>query len=141
MKITLFILMLFTISVEAQNCINFNEGTFEQKGDFGTIRMERKGEWQLEKSVEYGIVYLNKIEKISECEFITRHFKIIEKGVLPKPDVRVFATTDIVEVIGNEFIFKSTFSGTETTMEGKYVKVSDDISKEFKSLIDNEKND
>lgn len=141
MKILLFVLMFFTITVNAQECTSFNEGVFEQKGGFGTITMERKGDWQMEKSIEYGIVYLNKIEKISDCKFITRHYKIIKEGVLPKPDMTVFAITDIIEVIGNDFLFKSTFSGTETTMEGKYVKISDDISEEFKSLIATENKD
>lgn len=139
MKKLLYSFILYSLVANAQDCKEFEEGIFESKNTFGTIIIERKGDWQLERSVEYGAVYLNKTKAISECKYEIRYYKVINRGVLPSPDVSVYAITEIVDIIDNKFYLKSIFSNTKSSMEDKYTKVSDEISDDFKKLIANEK--
>lgn len=137
-KICIILFSFFITINYAQDCKGFEEGVFELKGVFGTIITERKGGWQLEKSVEYEAIYLNRTMEISECKYETRYYKVINQGVLPSPDMSVYATTEIVDVVDNEYYFKSVFSNTERVMEGEYIKISDEVSNEFKELITKE---
>lgn len=130
---------LFNLSAIAQDCKDFEQGTFELKGDFGILIIERKGDWQLERSIEYKMVYLNRIEPIDNCKFIIRYHKIIEKGMVPQSDMSTSTMVEIVKIEGELFYFKGTLIGTEMSMEGYYKKLSNEISDEFKEIIEKER--
>lgn len=136
MKLYIYIIFcLFNLPAIAQDCKSFEQGTFELKGDFGTLIIERKGNWQLEKSIEYKMVYLNSIESVDNCKFIIRYHKVIIKGIVPEPDMSTSTMVEILKTEGEFFYFKGTLIGTEMHMEGYYKKLSDEISDEFKEII------
>ncbi|MCY1495985.1 hypothetical protein D3C87_143170 [compost metagenome] len=62
MKKILLILSLFfsAVTLHSQVCKDFKEGIFQNDTEYRQFIMERKDNFQLEKSTEYGIIYLNK---------------------------------------------------------------------------------
>lgn len=133
------LIFFFKLSANAQNCDGFEEGVFEVKGNFGTLIIERKDNWQLEKSLEYGLIYLNKSETIGNCKYRIIRYKILESGAVPEPDMTTTATTEIVEVSENKYYFKSSLDGTDMVMENNFTKISDEIGEEFRKIIADEK--
>ncbi len=138
-RIVFLVLCVYSIAVKAQNCRGFEEGTFEMRHKYGTTIVEKSGDWQLEKSEKYGVVYLNKIEKINDCKFILRYYRVIKPGGLPEPDMTKKATTEITNVEGSSFYFKSSMIDTDVSIEGVFIKKSEQVSEEFKKLITKEK--
>lgn len=136
-----YILFIFIMCINAngQNCKDLNQGTFEMTDKYGTIIIERKGNWQLEKSIDYGIIYLNRIEKINGCKYKLHRYKILKSGLLPISDSTSVITTTITEVEGNIFYFESTMAGVDFVMKNRLVKKSNEVSDEFIKLIKMEK--
>lgn len=135
MKNIIWLLLFAGFSINAQNCEGFKEGVFEMTDEYGTVIIEKKGIWQLEKSIDYGMIYLNKIEKINDCKYELHRYKILKPGLLPISDSTSVITTEIIEVKGNNFYFESTMAGVDFVLKNKLVKKSDEISDEFKTLI------
>jgi hypothetical protein len=136
-KIILLILLVylsFSDFARSQNCEGFEVGTFEIKGDYGTIIVERYGEWQLEKSIEYNIMYLNRVEKISNCEFTLIRHKVIKEGIISIPKISDTAKIKILEVKKDEYFFELKFKNSEIRFD-KYKKLSNDISDFFKNIL------
>jgi hypothetical protein len=123
----------------SQNCKQFQEGVFKIDIGFGNMSIERKGNFQLERSIDFGSVYLHKIEVISECEYILKRYRVILAGDLPKPNMIEMIKVQIYKVVDNNFFFHSQMLGTEQTLDGKFVKTSEVISKEFEEIIATEK--
>lgn len=133
------IIFFFIFLVKDQNCEGFKEGIFELKGDFGTLIIERKDGWQLERSVEYGLIYLNKIEPLNDCKYKLYRYKILKSGLIPKPDMTTLAlTTEIVNISEHKYFFISSLEGTDMVMKNHFTKTSGEISKEFEEIIANE---
>lgn len=139
-KALLIFLISFISEMNSQTCKGLQEGVFQNHTEFGQFIMERKGDFQLEKSIEYGIVYLNKIEKINDCEYFVRRYKIIKEGILPAPNMNDSVKVDIYNAENNTYYYSFKLIGTEISIKGKFIKISDDISDDFKDLILNEKN-
>ncbi len=129
------LLFITTFSFYAQDCYGLKEGVFEMKNDYGTTIIERQGNWQLEKSIEYGVVYLNKIEKINDCKYSVSLYKVIDKGNLPDLGSSNVAVTEILKVEGSIFYFKTTLTDTGFVLEDKFVKTQDLVSKEFEEIL------
>ena len=106
--------------------------------DFGTFKIERKDNWQLEKSSEYGILYLHRIELRNECEYILHRYKVLDSGTLPKPDMSEKTITKIIRIKDDSFYFESRILDKNMVLKGKLVKTNDEISDEFIQLIENE---
>jgi hypothetical protein len=100
------------------------------------IIIERSGIWQYESSEEYGIEYLNKIEKIDDCSYYLHRYKVIKEGILPQPDMSEKALVEIIRIEKNDFYFRSKIVNKESSIEGRITKVSSEISEKLKSLID-----
>lgn len=137
MKKIILILSLFfsAVTLHSQDCKDFKEGIFQNDTEYGQFIMERKDNFQLEKSTEYGIIYLNKIEKISDCEYVIKRYKVINNGVLPKPNMDDTITTNIYKVENKTFYYRFYLIGTNIPLEGKFIKISDSISDEFKNIL------
>jgi hypothetical protein len=101
--------------------------------------IERKGNLQLEVSKDFGAVYLQKVEPISECEYILKRYKVILLGDLPQPNMDEIMNIQIYNVEGNTLYYHVQIAGSEIKLEGKFVKISNEISKEFKEIIAAEK--
>jgi hypothetical protein len=121
--------------MNSQNCISFQEGTFQNITEFGQFIMERKGVFQLEKSMEYGIIYLNKVEKINDCEYVLKRYKVINNGILPEPNMTDTIKTNIYKVEDKIFYYRFYLTGINIPIEGKFIKISDSISDEFKIIL------
>lgn len=138
-KYFLSILLLSTLSVKAQVCNGWKEGVFKSKSYLGTIFKEIKGEWQIEKSIEFETIYLNKIEYISDCEYIVRYYKVLNKGKIPKPDMNVFALVEVAKNMDSIYQFKVNINNRNTSVfEVEFIKISDSISNEFSEIIKDE---
>lgn len=139
MKKIILILLIsisFFIKVSAQNdCERFYNGTFTMDVGTSKIVIERNGKWQYEVSEEYGIEYLNKIEKTDDCSYYLYRYKVIKEGVLPKPNMEEKALVEIIKIENDDFYFKSKIIEKESWLEGKITKLSDEISEKFKFLI------
>ena len=119
----------------SQNCRSLTEGVFEINTEMGTTIIERFGEWQLEKNIDYDVIYLNKIDKINSCEFIINLYRIINKGTLPDLGSSNAAHIRITEVKKDTFYFKTTLLESGFIFYNKFIKKSDKISSEFKNII------
>ncbi|GAA4274144.1 hypothetical protein U6A24_00605 [Aquimarina gracilis] len=135
MKYILLTLLFYYPPINAQNCEGFLQGTFEMKYEYGTVMIERMGNWQLEKSDTYGIVYLNKIRMIDDCKYELSYYKVLKLGNLPEPDMTKKAITKIINVEGSNYYFESSITGTNASIGGVFVKKSDEVSDDFKKLI------
>ncbi|MEZ0007095.1 hypothetical protein ABH942_002473 [Flavobacterium sp. 28YEA47A] len=138
--ILIVFLTFFKVALYSQDCKDFKEGIFENDTEYGQFIMERKGNFQLEKSTKYGIIYLNKIEKINDCEYIIKRYKVISNGILPKPNMEDTIKTTIYRVKYKTFYYRFNSIGTNIPIEGKFIKISDSISNEFKIILAGEKN-
>lgn len=134
-----FLFLLVTFSCSAQDCKDFTQGTFEFQNKFGTSIIERKNGWQLEKSVDYGMIYLLKIEKIDECKYKLHRYEIIKKGIVPPSNI-ISVTTEITQIKDDFFYFKTTTESSDMVLEGKLEKKSNEVSEEFKDIITRESN-
>ena len=134
-----FLNIFFLNFLYSQDCSQFQEGVFNIDIGFGNFSMERKRNFQLEKSKDFGTVYLQKIEPISECEYILKRYKILFFGDLPMPKMSEIIKIKIYKIEGNNFFFHSEMLGTKQSLDGKFVKVSDEISQEFKEILEKEK--
>lgn len=136
-KIIIFLLIILSCTANAQDCEDFTQGTFEFQSQFGTSIIERKNGWQLEKSIDYGMVYLLKIEKIDECKYKLHRYKIIKKGIIPPSNI-TSVTTEITQIKDDFFYFKTTTESSDMVLEGKLEKKSNEVSEEFKDIITRE---
>lgn len=133
LKLTLILLFSQTFSY-SQQCSEFEEGIFD--GDYMGIKyvVEKHGNFQLEYVPEMGIKYLHKFEKTSECEYVVKRYKIIEKGNFPEPNMKdVMKVTSKVE--NGKIYYKANLVGTEIVLEGFYIKRSNEISEYFKNML------
>lgn len=135
MKYILLILIFHFTSMNAQNCEGFIQGTFEMKYEYGTVMIERMGDWQLENIDEHNVTYLTKIKKINSCKYELKCHKVLKSGSLPMPDMTRKVTTEIINVEDSNYYFKSSMTGTDMILKGVFIKKSDKISNEFKELI------
>ncbi len=133
----LFFQLFFLTQVYSQNeCKDFYNGRFTMNIGASEIIIERSGIWQYESSEEYGIEYLNKIEKIDDCSYYLHRYKVIKEGILPQPDMSEKALVEIIRIEKNDFYFRSKIVNKESSIEGRITKVSSEISEKLKSLID-----
>ncbi|WP_396187171.1 hypothetical protein [Flavobacterium sp.] len=140
MKIFLICAHLFFVNIIfAQNCKEFQIGIYTNENPFGKMIIEREGDFQLEKTVDNSTIYLQKIEKISECEYRLKRYKVISLGRLPEPNMKELVSVKITNVNGDNFEYKAQLVGTELTIKGNFIKISQDISDEFKKIIENER--
>lgn len=133
--LSLFLSMKFTYS---QECNDFKVGIFKSNSEYGTVIIERKGIFQLERALNFAAVYLQKIEVINECEYIVSRYKIISLGKLPEPDMNDKARVEITNIEDNVFYIKAELLETPLVINDKYTKVSNEISDEFKKILLNE---
>lgn len=139
MKIFIFLpLLLLTNLIFSQECDDFLEGVFRLDIGSGNMTVERKGIFQLEKSQDFGTVYLQKIEPISKCEYLLKRYKVIIIGGLPMPNMTEIIKVVIYKTEKNIFFYHAKMIGTNQIMDGKFIKVSANISSEFKEIIDKE---
>ena len=133
---TLF--LLFTNILYSQKCDDLNEGVFE--GHFGGFKfdMEKHGNFQLERMAEFGVIYLNKTEKISECENLLKRYKVVEKGQLPEPDRHEVMKVVVYKIEDGKLFYKINFVGTDVTLDGYFIKKSNKISEDFKKILEKE---
>ena len=124
--------------VFSQNCNQFGEGTFKIDIGFGNMFIERKENFQLERCESLGLVYLQKIEPISECEYIVKRYKVLKRGKLPQPNMCEMLKVQIYKVEKDFLFFHSQIIGSSKNLDGKFLKISDVISKEFEEIIKNE---
>ncbi|WP_438426258.1 hypothetical protein [Aquimarina macrocephali] len=111
------------------------QGTFEMKYQYGEVMIERFGNWQLEKIEEYGVISLNKIEKINDCKYLLSFYKSLKREKLPEPDKKTKSLTQITYIEGNKYYYESSMVGTDMILKGVFIKKSNEISDEFKKLI------
>lgn len=136
MKVLLIFLNLLVFDlIYAQNCVGFKEGTFISENTFGTMFIERKGNFQLERTKDNSTIYLQKIEKISDCDYVLKRYKIILIGNLPEPNMNEGILVKITSSDGNNFQYNANLIGTELSIKGTFIKTSDEISEEFKRII------
>jgi hypothetical protein len=137
MKKYLLVLLFNFFGYSQVNCEKFQEGVFQYNTPYGNFLIERHNNFQLEKCPEYNIVYLHKIEKNSDnnCDYILRRYKIIDLGILPKPDMNEAINTTIYKIEDNVFFFYSSLIGTDFKIYGEFKKISDEISDEFKKML------
>ena len=139
-KIALILFLTISkVNLYSQDCKDFKEGMFQNVTEYGQFIMERKDNFQLEKSAEYGIIYLNKIDKINNCDYIVKRYKIIDNGILPEPNMKDIIKTNIYKIEGKIFYYRFNLIGTNIPIEGKFIKISDSISDEFKAILTKEK--
>lgn len=140
LKIKLFAMFFFPIMCYSQiDCANLSSGTFEISNAFGTIVVEKSNNFQLESSKDFKLIYLEKIDQISDCEYLLKKYKIIDTGGLPTPNMNDIVKIKIYKVEGNSFFYHSQLVGNEFIMDGVLVKTSDYISNEFKEILAQEK--
>lgn len=140
MKILLVYIHLLLINASyTQNCEGFKTGTYISENTFGSMIIERKDDFQLERTKDNSTVYFQKTEKISGCEYIVKRYKIIQLGNLPMPDMKEKVKVKIINVEGDNFQYNAELIDTELSIDGVLVKISDDVSDEFKKLIYQEK--
>lgn len=138
-KIVLIIVFILSKNIYSQECTDFKEGIFKSNSEYGVVIIERKGNLQLERALNFDAVYLQKIEVINECEYLVSRYKIISSGKLPEPDINNKAKVKITNIEGNIFYIKAELLGTSLVFNDKYTKVSNEISDEFKKILSNEK--
>lgn len=139
MKNLIFLLIiLFLNSAYSQDCKEFQEGIFKIDVEYGNMSIERKGHFQLEKSEDFGALYLQKIESISECEYNLKRYKVLLLGDLPQPELAEIINVKIYKVEGNIFFYHLKSLTTGLVLDGKFVKVSDKISSEFNEILSKE---
>jgi len=132
----LFVILILSISGYAQtDCSSFTNGTYKIETPFGDILVERLENFQLESSKDFGSVYLEKIESVSECEYYVRRYKILTLGDLPMPNMNEVMKTEIYKVEGNAYFYESQMVGAEIKMKGILLKISDEVSENFKEII------
>ncbi len=136
LKIKLITLLIIPfIGYTQTDCSKLSTGTFEIKTDYGNILVERSNGFQLEKFVEYGVIYLYKIEQINDCEYVLKIQKIINKGDFPKPDMNESIEVKVYDRVENVYYYHSTASLAQTKLDGKMEKKSDSVSDEFKNIL------
>ena len=138
MSLKIKCLLFFTlplISYAQMNCSELSKGIFEIKTEYGNILVERFNNFQLEKFVEFGILYLYKIEKVNECDYILKIQKIISKGDLLEPSLNQNIEVNIYNVTDNVFYYHSLEKSSQIKTDGKMEKKSDTISDEFKKIL------
>lgn len=139
-KILLLLLLCLQYSVSAQNCVELQRGSFELSTFMGKIIIERSYPFQLEISNELGVIYLNKIEKISDCEYNLRRYKVIKNDAALPTNMNDVLNVKVDSSEGNDFHITSTLAGTEMSIEGRLTKLSNEISEIFKEILKEERN-
>lgn len=136
MKNIILLGLFFFVKVSySQECISFKRGVFENDSEYGKIVIERKNNFQLERALKFGTIYLQKIETINDCEYIIKRYKVIKQGKLPVPNMDEQVKVKVTELNNNLFSLHSTLIGTQFVIENEYSKLSDDISEEFKKIL------
>lgn len=136
MKNLIFLaVILFLNNIYSQDCKQFQEGVFKIEVGYGNMSIERKGNFQLEKSEDFGALYLQKIEHISGCEYVLKRYKVILLGNLPQPDMDERIKVEIYKVEENNFFYYAQSLGVDLKLDGKFVKMSNKISKEFEEIL------
>jgi hypothetical protein len=122
----------------AQKCDDFNQGVFD--GDLMGIKyvVERYDKFQLEKMAQFEVVYLHTVEKITECENVVKRYKVIQQGKFPKPNMTEAIKVTFYKIEGEKLFYKANIIGTEITLEGYFIKISDEISDDFKKILEKE---
>lgn len=140
MKVLLIFVNLFLVNlIYAQNCVGFKEGTYISENAFGSMIIERKDNFQLERTKDNSTIYLQKIEKISDCDYVLKRYKIILIGNLPEPNMEEQIRVKIINSGENNFEYNAKLIGTELSINGTFVKTSDEVSDEFKRIIYHDK--
>lgn len=136
-KFTLILLLSQSISY-AQKCEDLNEGIFE--ADFMEMKfeVERHGNFQLETVADFDVVYLHKVEKISDCEYLVKRHKVLQLGFFPKPNMKETVNVTIYKIEDGKLFYKATLVGTDKSMEGYFIKKSNEISEKFKKILEKE---
>ena len=136
LKIALIILFVIpSIGFAQIDCSKLLTGSFEIKTDFGNVLVQRFKGFQLEKFIEYGVIYLYKIEQIDNCEYILKIQKVISKGDFPSPDINQSILVKVYERTENAYYYQSTESSTQIKMDGIIEKKSNSVSDEFKDML------
>lgn len=138
-NIVLIVALILSKNIYCQKCTDFKEGIFKSESEYGAVIIERKDNFQLERSLNFDAIYLGKIQYINECEYIVSAYKIISLGKLPELNMNDKARIEITNIEGNVFYIKAELLGTSLVFKDKYTKVSDEISDEFKKILLNEK--
>ena len=133
-----FLSMLFQSHAFSQNCKEFDEGIFEGNAAGNKYTIERHENFQLERMDSFGVLYLYKIEKISECEYFIKLDKVLSIGDLPAPNVDQVIKVKITIAENEKFYYEANLVGTEISLKGNYVKKSAFISDDFKKILENE---
>lgn len=136
LRFTLF--LLFTQSLYSQKCTDFNEGTFDAYFDGFKYEVEKHGNFQFEKMVEFGVVYLYKTEKISECVNLLKRYKTLEVGQLGQPNMKDVIEVTINKIEDGKLFYNAHLVGTEIILDGYFIKKSDEISDDFKKILEKE---
>lgn len=126
---------IFINLVFGQDCAKFQTGIFENESNFGKSIIERRGSYQLERTVDYETAYLQRIEKKSDCEYILTRYKVISLGNLPEPNMSEKIKVKIQKVEENNFFYTAQLVGTSFTINGSFIKVADEISDDFKKIL------
>lgn len=136
MKKNIFIIVcvFYMNLIYCQDCNKFAEGIFKNDG-IGNITVERKDNYQLEKSEDFKTIYLQKIEPISECEYILKRYKVISEGILPFPNMEEIVKVQIYKVEDKKFFYHAKLIGTELSKDGMFIKISEKIDKEFSDIL------
>ncbi|PHK30104.1 hypothetical protein VF13_39785 [Nostoc linckia z16] len=136
-KLLLLFNLIFFSSTYAQDCKGLSTGTFKIETTFTTFTIERKNGYQLESNNEFGVVYLQRIEPISDCEYNLIRFEVIEFGQLPKPDMHQIMNTKVTNVVDSNYYFISHLISSSINYEGVLEKIDDNVSEKFEQILNN----
>jgi len=136
-NITILLLLLNSCYFNNLCESSIRDGQFEMITDYGTFKIERKGNWQIESSEEFQILYLNKIHYLDDCSYEVLRHKVLNSGILPAPDMKSRGLVEITKIEGNKFYFSSKIINTNVKLDGIMVKTSDNVSNEFNEIIAN----
>ena len=137
--VRLMILLLLGNTLYSQDCDGLSQGVFEFKVGYEKFMIERLDSLQLEFNDNLGLVYLNKIEKVSECEYNLRRYKIIQNEPLLPISMDDVLNVKVYKVEGNDFYITATLIRTSIIMEGVLTKIGDEVSDRFKTILELEK--
>ena len=134
----LILILLFIQSISCSQSQNdFDEGIFDGSAKGFKYVVEKHGNFQLEYVPELGVKYLHKFEKTGEGEYIVKRYKVLEKGNLKEPNMGdVMKVTSKVK--DGKIYYKANLVGTDRTVEGFYIKRSNEISEDFKKILKEE---
>lgn len=135
----LLVLILFGGKNIAQNCEDLEKGTFEYNSNGIKVQAEFTKGWQLEKNQLYGVVFLNRLYKIEDCKYRIDTYKLIQNDLGMEPNLNSSAELTILKIIDNKYYYEFKIKESGQMTKGIYIKVSDEISDEFKEIIKKEK--